>query len=57
MCLRSRVKSTEARAQECGREQREMQLVRWLRGLSEASVVQRAQHLPFLWAACDIICQ
>ena len=37
VCFRSRVKSTEARAQECGREQREMQLERWLRGLSEAS--------------------
>ena len=37
MCSRNRLKTTEAEAQECKKEQHEMQLKRWVRGLTEAS--------------------
>ena len=37
MCSRNRLKTAEAEAQECKKEQHEMQLKRWVRGLTEAS--------------------
>lgn len=37
MCLRNKVKATEAGAQKHGKEQHEMQLKRWVRGLPGAS--------------------
>lgn len=37
VCSRNRLKTAEAGAQECKKEQHEMQLKRWVRGLTEAS--------------------
>lgn len=37
MCLRNRLKIAEAGSQEGKEEQHEMQLKRWVRGLTEAS--------------------
>lgn len=55
MCLRNRLKIAEAGAQECKKEQHEMQLKRWVKGLTEAS--DATMGLMFLCATCDIIFQ
>ena len=37
VCLRNRLRIAEAGSQECKKEQHEMQLKRWVKGLTETS--------------------